>query len=169
VKIGSRLKSVLMICALVVILVVVVWAFMKGREEVSGEHEREPGSGAPPRVLVQDGETVIILDKETQARTGIAVVPLKSISYREEIQAYGSVLELQPLVDLRKAFIDLDKTLIDLRNTHAAAKAQVEKTRASLDASNKQYERQKALYEEDQNASARTFQAAEAAWMSDQA
>lgn len=167
-KAGQKLKAVLMIIVLAGILAVVVWAFMQGRKEASTE-KREAPAGAPPRVSVQDGETVITLDKEIQARSGIAVEPLKPISHREEIRAYGSVLELQSLVDLRRTLIDLRRTLVDLLSGYAMAKAQVEQNRANLAASSKQYERQKVLYEEDQNASARTFQAAEAAWLSDQA
>jgi hypothetical protein len=163
-----KLKPILMIIV-AAFLLAVIWAVKQGLREAATERERDTPAGASPRASAQNGESVITMNEETQARGGLVVSPLQPIFYREEIRAYGSVLELQGLVDLRKTSVDLRKTMIELRNGHAAAKAQVEKTRASLEASSKQYERQKALYEEDQNTSARTFEAAKAAWLSDQA
>jgi hypothetical protein len=164
-----RLKTILMVIGLVIIIAFLVWALMQGRKEVAREQEQQHLAKAPSRLSVQNGKSVITLDKATQAGSGIAAAPLKQISHRQELQAYGSILELESLVDLRTTLINLRKTLIDLRNSYAAAKAQVEKTRANLDASTKQYERLKVLYEENQNVSAKTFQAAEATWHSDQA
>jgi hypothetical protein len=164
-----RLKPILVIIGLMIVVAFLIWVLMQGRKEAAREQEQEHLAKAPSRLSVQNGQTVITLDKATQASSGIAVAPLKQIFHRQELQAYGSILGLQSLVDLRTTLINLRKTLIDLRNSHAAAKAQVEKTRASLDLSSKQYERLKVLYEENQNVSAKTFQAAEAAWHSDQA
>jgi hypothetical protein len=164
-----RSKKILTIIGLVIVAAFLIWVLMQGRKEVTTELKQGRSAKVPARVLVQNGQRVITLDKEAQARSGIAVAPLKPISHREELQAYGTVLELQSLVDLRTTLIHSRKTLVDERNSYAAAKAQVEKTRASLDASSKQYERLKVLYEENQNVSAKTFQAAEVTWRSDQA
>jgi hypothetical protein len=166
-KIQRRLKLILLITVLVGMSAFLVWFFSQGRRE-SGEQEEHPAKEAS-RVAIQGGESAVTLDKATQAESGILTAPLQSISYREELQAYGMVLELQTLVDLRKNLIDLRKNLIDLRNNHATAKAQMEKSLASLEASRKQYDRLKILYEDDRNVSEKALQEGEAVWRSDEA
>jgi len=150
----SGLKTTLLIIALVGIGALLVWAFVEGRKELAMEQERERPVKAPPRVSTEGGESVVNLDQPTQKNSGLGVTPLKAVSHQEEIRAYGTVIDLQPLVDLRNSF--------------ATAKAQVEKTQASLDASRKEYERVKAL-QDNRNISVKVFQAAEAAWHSDEA
>lgn len=152
-----RSKSWKVIVAVIVLAVVaglLIWAFVQGRKELAIEQERERPVKAPPRVRVEDGESVITLDEATRKKSGIEVVPLKAALHQEEFRAYGTVMDLQPLVDLRNSF--------------ATAKAQVEKARASLEASRKEYERLKPLHD-NQNVSAKVFQAAEASWRSDEA
>ena len=166
-KLQRRLKSILLITLLIGVGAVLVWLFSQGRREL-GEQEKHPLKEAS-RVTIQGGESAVTLDKATQVESGIVTAPLKAISYREEIQAYGVVLELQSLVDLRKNLIHLRKNLIELRNNHAAAKAQTEKALASLEASRKQYDRLKTLYEDNQNVSEKALQAGEAVWRSDEA
>jgi len=147
-------KIVVAAIALAGVVGILVWAFVQGRKEAAVEQERERPIKAPTRVAIEKGESVITLDQATQKKSGIAAVPLKAISHQEELRAYGMVMDLQPLVDLRNSF--------------ATAKAQVEKTRASLEASRKEYERLKPLHD-NQNVSAKVFQAAEATWRSDEA
>jgi len=168
-KLGLRIKLILTIIILIGIGGLLVWAFLQGRKELTTEQEGERPIKVPSRITVQGGESVVTLDKTTQTRSGIVIAPLKSICYREELPAYGVILELQGLVDLRKNLIDLRKNLVDLRNSHAAAKAQVEKTQVSLDASRNQYERLKILYEDNRNVSGKALQAGEVAWRSDEA
>lgn len=150
----SKLKTILGIIVVAGIGAPLIWAFITGREELAKEQERERPIKAPPRVATEEGETVIKLDQATQKKSGIAVAPLKAVTHQEELRAYGMVMDLQALVDLRNSF--------------ATAKAQVEKARASLEASRKDYERVKALHE-NRNISDKVFQVAEATWRSDEA
>jgi len=150
----SGLKTVLVIIVVAGIGALLVWAFIIGREEFAKEQERERPVKAPLRVSTQGGESVVTLDQATQKKSGIVVAPLKAVSHQEELRAYGMVMELQDLVDLRNSF--------------ATAKAQAEKTQASLEASRREYDRLKVL-QESRNISAKVFQAAEAAWRSDEA
>ena len=119
------------------------------------EQEQERPVKAPSRVSRQNGETVVTLDKLARIKSGIVVKPLKTISHQEELKAYGTVMDIQ--------------NLIDLHNSFAAARARVEKTRASLDVSRREYERLKALHENNRNISDKAFQAAEATWHSNEA
>ena len=132
-----------------------VWAFVQGRKELALEQERERPVKAASRVTIQDGENVVTLDPATQNTSGIVVAPLEPSSHREEMKAYGTVVELQGLGDLRNSFI--------------TAQVQVEKARVDLVVSRKDYERLKALHEDNQNISAKALQAAEAKWRSDEA
>jgi hypothetical protein len=121
------------------------------------------------RVSAQGEEAIITLDRATQTRTGIVTMVPRPMTYRKEIQAYGTVLELQNLLDLRRSFLELRKNLNDFRRNLARAKAQEEKAGLSLEASRKQYERLKTLYEDNRNVSAKALQAGEVAWRSDEA
>lgn len=150
----SGLKTLLAIIGVIGIGALLVWAFVQGRQELASEQERERPVKAPLRVSSKDGESVVKVDQATQNKSGITLAPLKPVTHQEELKAYGMVLDLQPLVDLRNSF--------------ATAKAQLEKARASLDASRKEYERVKAL-QDNRNVSVKVFQAAEAAWHSDEA
>ena len=154
-KFKYGLKSILVIIVLAGISALLVWAFIEGRKERALEQERERPIKAPSRVSTQAGESVVTLDKSALIKSGITIKPLQPVSHQEEIRAYGIVLQIQDLVDLY--------------NSYTSSKAQVEKTRSSLAASQKEYERLKALYEDNQNASARALQSAEAVWRADEA
>ncbi|MDA8164795.1 MAG: hypothetical protein M0017_07175 [Desulfobacteraceae bacterium] len=147
-------KAFLAIVILTGVAALLVWAFTEGRKERAMEEEREHPVRAASRVSVVGNETVITLDRPAQARSGIMTTPVKTLTHRGELQAYGTALSIQDLVDLQ--------------NGHASALAQLEKARAGLEASGKEYERLKTLHEE-RNVSDKALQAAEAAWRLDRA
>jgi multidrug efflux pump subunit AcrA (membrane-fusion protein) len=149
--------------------IVLVFGFMhRNRGFLRNDPEEEkPGKGTA-RVSVQNGETIVTLDRATQMKSGIIVAPLEAVAHRQELRAYGMVVGLQNLVDLRKKLITLRKNLVDLRNSYAEAKARLEKARLSLDVSRKEYERLKQLYGDNRNISEKAFQAQEGIWQSDQ-
>jgi hypothetical protein len=111
--------------------------------------------GAQSQITTRAREGVVTVSKAEQEASGIVTAPLESVLRRQEIRAYGAVMDLQGLFTLRGKF--------------AEAQAQVDKTRANLDTSRKAYERLKTLYGEGQDVSAKALQAAEAAWRSDAA
>lgn len=154
-----RFKSVVgSFFAIIVVMAigaVLIWAFIQRRKELAAEQAGEHPVEAPSRVSVQDGKSIITLDKATQEKGGILVAPLEPLSYREEIQAYGTVVELQDLIELRK--------------NYATAKAERDKANVSLNLSRKSYDRVKQLYENEQNMSAKRLEAAEATLRSDEA
>lgn len=150
-----RLKSILAIIVLAGVGALLIWAFIEGRKELATEQERERPIKAPSRVSIQEGESVITLDKAARMKSGIVAAPLESIAHREEIRAYGTVLQPQEL--------------IDLRNSYITAKAQLEKAQTGFEVSRKAYERLKALRENNRNISDKALQAAEQTWRSDEA
>jgi hypothetical protein len=138
-----------------VIAVLAVWGFIEGRKELARELERERPVAAPSRVVSQPEGTAVVLDAATQKRADIAVAAVAQTIQPREVEALASVLSPQEL--------------IDLRNNYVSAKAQLDKARAALDASSREYERLKALHNDDRNISDKTLQAAEASWRGDEA
>jgi membrane fusion protein, multidrug efflux system len=108
-----------------------------------------------PSVSVLNGETVVTAGQKAQAASGIEVRALTLDSRRGETTAYGTVIDLQPL--------------IDLRTRYRAAQTEAVVARTTLKASEQQYQRVRSLNQLDKNASDRALQAAQAAWETDRA
>src|SRR6516225_3359800 len=56
------------------------------------EEEKEEAVKTPSRASVQNGQTIITLDVETESQTGITVAPLKAITARTEISSCGRLI-----------------------------------------------------------------------------
>lgn len=111
----------------------------------------EAASAASPTPVVTkvNGVTTVTLDAATQAGNGIRAQPLDAALYHDEAVASAVVVDLQPLIGLR---------------TRYAAAATERTTAAALQgAARQEYERDRALYAQDQNVSLKTLQAAQAA------
>jgi hypothetical protein len=106
-------------------------------------------------VSVIKGVTMVRLDMATQRRSGIATEVLAAMTHRVEVMVYGSVLDLQPL--------------IDLRSRRDAAQADAVAAQAAAAASRAEAERNRALYEDQRNVSLKAYQAAQAADRANQA
>src|ERR1043165_1128783 len=89
-----------------------------------------------------NGEVFLKLSKEAQEHSGIKVSSLEAVEAKQEIRAFGRVLDPSLLAT----------QLVDIGTT-----------RATLDASRKEFERLKALNAQNQNVSARSLEASEAA------
>ena len=146
-----RKKLILAAIASATLVAVLVWVLMENRKDSAPENNQERGK-APARVYTQDGERVITLNHSAQINGGVTLAALESTLHREELRGYGSVLQIQELVDLYDKYV--------------AARATAEKARASLEVSRKEYERLKPL-RDNRNVSDKTFQSAEATWLSD--
>jgi hypothetical protein len=152
---SKALKRLSAITIVILVAAVLIWAFLQGRKEAETEAERERPVRVPSRVTTEKGQTVVTLDAATQARNGIEVMKLRRVTHRQDLQANALVLPVQDLTHLQ--------------NNYLTASAQVEKAKAALDVSRREYERLKELYQENQNASVKALQAAEGTWHSDEA
>ncbi len=161
-----RPRRILAIAVAICCVALLIWYFW-GRHR--SKTETDEGEKVPSRVSVQQRQSIITLDEATQARSGIITSALKPMAYKKELKAYGTVLDFQPLSDLRKALLDSRKNLADLRNNFGMAGAQVEKAKASFDASQREYERLKVLHDDNQNVSDKALQAGGVTWRSDEA
>ncbi|MEO7938025.1 MAG: metal transporter, partial [Burkholderiaceae bacterium] len=107
------------------------------------------------RVTVVNGLTVITLDVATQQRSGIQAQPMAAVSHQAEAAANGTVLDLQPL--------------IDLRTNALAAQADAAATQAAASAARQDVERSGLLYRDNRNVSLMAYQAAQAQSAAEQA
>ena len=148
-------KRLLLLLVAVGLVAGLIVAFIVGRKEAGNEAEREKPIKAPTRVKVVNGENVVTLDVATQTNSGVALAPLETIGHRHEIAAYGAVVDLQELTDLRNAL--------------ETAKAQLNKSHAAREVASKEYERVKTLYEKNQNVSQKVVQAAEGTLQAEEA
>jgi hypothetical protein len=119
------------------------------------EEKKEQAIKTPSRVSVQNGQTVIRLDPETQSQVGITLTLLKAVTARKEITAPAVVLSAQELVTAR--------------NNYMAAQTALEKAEASVQVLQQESDRLKVLYEEGQNASQRALQSAQGSLRAGQA
>ena len=104
---------------------------------------------------VIDGVTIVRLDAATQLRSGLVVQPLVAATRRGETLAYGQVVDLQ--------------ALIELRARHDVAQADLIAARSAASVSRAESERSRALYEDQRNVSLKVYQAAQATERTDQA
>ncbi len=128
---------------------------VSSRVAADQDEEEAHARPVPSRVSVRNGETLITLDAKTQAQAGLAVAPLAETFARPQEQTLARVLPVDALTALR--------------NTYVSAKARLEKARVEVDVSRKQYDRVKALYQDNENAAQRSVEAAEATLRSNQA
>ncbi len=142
-----------------VMAVILIQALAQVRKDHPGqteeEEEKERAIKTPSRVSIQNGQTVITLDPETQSRVGITMASLEAVTTREQVTAPAVVVSAQELVSAR--------------NNYVAALTRLEKARANVDVSQQEAVRLQALYQDNQNASQKALQSAQGALRSDQA
>ncbi len=152
---GALLRPILAAVIVAALGIVLVWGFVEGRGEATAEAKSEQAIKPSVKVLHNAfGTPVITLGPELQKTAGIRLVRLKAEPYQRQLQAYGSVLDLQQFTDLS--------------NTIASAKAALATAEAKIAASQPAFRRAQVLHR-DQNISTAQFQDAEATYRADEA
>jgi hypothetical protein len=140
-----------LIIAIIVLAVVaggLVVAFKEMSKERAREADAEQPVGGESRVhRGKSGEVIIALTAEEQARLALKVASPATASLPREVRAYGRVLDPSPL---------------------AAQVAEIATAGAALEASRKESQRLKSLFDQGQNASGRAVETAQAAFERDQ-
>jgi hypothetical protein len=106
-------------------------------------------------VRVENGFATVEVSAAGQQASGIKTQMLTEASARAGTELYGTVANIQPLLDLRARYI--------------AAVSEARALRAVAANSEAEYRRAKKLFDQDRNVSERTVQAAQAQWNADQA
>jgi hypothetical protein len=131
-----------------VAMAALIYGYVQMSEEKAADEEGDqPISSVSSVQRDTNGSTFINLDLGAQKLIGLHAAPLAAATQPPEVAAYGRVLDPAPLV-------------AQLGDTAAA--------RAALDTSRKEYLRQKDLYAQGQNTSAKALEAAQAAMEHDQ-
>ena len=148
----ARLSAVVFATALASLL---VWGLFVGRNAAVVEANRSHAVKAPQRVVTKNGATVITIDDEIQQRSGIKTDAPTAVAHREEIRAYGMVLDVSRLTELS--------------NNYNRAQAEVQTAQAKLSMSRAAFDRATKLYTQTKAISEAQMQSAEAAFATDQA
>jgi hypothetical protein len=153
---NKTLKKMLGMALAVVALAILIRAFRetRGNPPDQDDEDKQAAIKTPVRVSIQNGETILTLDQQTQSNMGITVAPLEAASTRQQQVAPAVVLPVQELVSTRSDYV--------------AAQNKLKKTQINAEVSGKEYERLKTLYANNQNASEKALESAEGAFRSDQ-
>jgi len=134
--------------AVAAIAAALIGGYLRMSKEQTAQAEGDKPVAAESRVEHgTNGEAVVSLDLSTQRLIGLQTAPLEAATQTPAAKAYGRVLEPAPLLALES-------------DTASA--------RAALEASNKEYQRLKTLFAQDQNASAKALESARASMQHDQ-
>lgn len=118
-----------------------------------GEQANEAAREAPVQntvtIAVKAGKTTLSVDEKSQEQSGIEVRPITAGSSAEGPAVYGTVVDLQPL--------------IDLTGRYASSKADLGAAKSELSAARAELRRVTALYNDEQNLSLKALGAAHAA------
>ncbi|MCG5076708.1 metal transporter [Paraburkholderia tagetis] len=131
------------------------WYIYQAVHDAGASTTADAPSSPPPAVQTVSGETVVVVGPEAQRASHIEVAPLAAVTSQSGISAYATVIDLQPL--------------FDLRNRLASAHADVGTFTAQAASSRAQYQRSRALYADDRNISQKSLQDAQSAMQADDA
>ncbi len=148
-------RRVIFVAIVLAAVVLIGGYFYRGRGVPPTPSSAPTPPAATNRISTVNGQTVVTVDAAAQTQSGIGTAPLALKTHQAEVTAYGTVLDLQPLIDLRARYV--------------AALGDTEAAKAVADASRQEFERNRSLYQDNQNVSLKTFQAAQAAYLADRA
>ena len=117
-----------------------------GRE---GPWKRVARTAAPTVAEASGTPGTVTVDKDAQARSGIATQAVERTTLRPRASVYATVVDLQPLLALRGRI--------------AAAEASVRSARVEAGTSRQELERNRALFADDRNVSRKAVEQAQAA------
>lgn len=111
------------------------------------------GAASSPSVQTIGSETVVVVGLAAQRASGILVAPIAATPVRTQYEAYATVIDPQPLFDLRTRL--------------AAAQADAATVAEQARNSNAQYQRSRQLFDDDHNVSLKALQDAQALMQAD--
>ena len=86
----------------------------------------------PPPFEIVNGESVVVLSTDVQRAARIEIAPLEGAEEIATVDAFASVIDLQPLFDLRARLSMARDTLDGARATAETSRVQYERTKALL-------------------------------------
>lgn len=150
-----KTRTAALLVAVTASMVAAAWFADRALMGISRAAAAPPPPASPQPVQIVNGETVVTLGTDEQRAGHIGVAPLDAGIFTPERTAYATVIDLQPL--------------FELRNRAAAARAELRSARAQLGASLPQYERNRSLFESDRDVSRKTLEISFAVMRTDRA
>ncbi|MDP3087796.1 MAG: efflux RND transporter periplasmic adaptor subunit [Methylotenera sp.] len=143
-------KNLVVVLLQTILIVILFWMLVfYGKDEYEAfQKELEEEIETPNRVSEKDGISSVTLSPATQKNSGIKTDVVLPINFEGEIKSYGSVVNIDGLIDAKAQYLSLTSAL-SLNN-------------ASQTQNQAQYERLKALNTDDKNVSDRAVQEAQA-------
>lgn len=150
-------RSHALIAAMAAVIAVLLWALIYyARDEFGAAPEaREDSIPTASMADVEDGRPVVRISPESQKASGIAVESLRAGRSEAAAEAYGVVMNLQPLSEARGRYLAASAEAAALRSVVAAAEAE--------------FKRMQALHADDRNVSEQAMRAAEGRYRSEEA
>jgi hypothetical protein len=149
--------STVVISAMAVLIAALLWAvvyFARDEWHVKAQ-TRADDLPVQANVRSEEGFAVVHISEQGQRASGIAVREIEEASASASAEVYGTVINIQPLLDLRARYV--------------AAIAEARALRAAAANSEADYHRAEKLFEQERNVSERAVQSARAQWHADQA
>lgn len=119
-----------------------------GSKVVAGQGKDKTQPAPEYSVSTEDGHAVVTISSGIRTMAGMVVSVLKPVTSRRQITAPASILSAQALVTARSQYL--------------ATQANLQKIRAQRDVAEKEYKRLETLYENQQSASQKSLEAAQA-------
>ena len=152
---NSRSKTIGSLGFCITALLMLTFLGACNRFDKDDAHSQPQVKKGPAQISVENGESVLALDKATQTRLGLEVTTLTATVTRSQVTSPAIVL---PVTDLAT-----------FRNSYIATQTQLQKSRVELDVARKEYTRLKGLFEQDHNISEKSLQSAEGALKANEA
>ena len=145
-----RARLVLIVSILVAIAGGAAWTgFTRHALADSDDDQDQQAMQGASHVSVESGKTVLKFNQVDQRANGISVATLASSQHKASVQGTGTILPVQPF--------------LDLKSSYNAAQMDLIKARATAQASQAEYSRLLKLNQDGANASAKSVEAARAA------
>ena len=152
---NKKLTLIIVVQALLIIALFWVLIFYGKDEFEAYQNSQEEEIESPSRISESAGINVVSLSLATQQNSGIKTAKVSVASYQGGIKSFGNVVAIDRLIEAKTQVLNL-KTSVKL--AHAAGGQNIQ-----------QYQRLKALNEDDKNVSDRAVQEALAAVNADKA
>lgn len=142
-------RILLLVILQTALLIALAWALVfYGKDEYEAYTREPPRPEAQAQASIEDGISVVKMSLKAQQQSGIETTELQEMNFRPAITAFGTVIGIESLLELRARYM--------------AARGDVDAIRAALKHSERDYLRQTELNRDGQNVSDRAVQAAEA-------
>lgn len=151
----SIVRNVAVFTAAVILVGGLIWAFHSNSPDQDDADTADSTTQGPASISTENGQTIVTLSPAAQRANGIEISMVRTEKKSVEEQANGTILNLQPI--------------LDLESTYSTAVMNVAKTRAAASASLAEYERLEKLNRDGKNASDHAVEMARAAYQSDTA